>query len=350
MTHETLSTNAASQASDEEKPDSPYLPHSPIQEQHIDFLLEEEFACNQAFLHFFLKEARTNFIAPLNHPDHTAPLMPCETWSCKAVRSATTSVGETDVLIIYKPAQAHGLRVAILIEDKIRAGFQDDQPERYHIRGVEGQKSEQWDSFFTCLVAPQKYGTGNAGFDTRVSLETIRSFFSAKDHRTQFKAGVFERALKNFHATGVQKLDAAMTTFRAFYAHEAEQCFKPDEVEWDKPRDAWWDDNWFTFTQAEFPAGAKIVYKPKMGSVELCYANADASSLQELLAKCSDADGIAIKPMRKSAAFCTIVKPIDEFSKPEDVRHLVQESFIAVRKLLVFYAANKHLLRVKFGG
>lgn len=350
MTHQTLSTHTASRASDEERADSLSLPHSPIQEQHIDFLLEEEFTSNQAFLHFFLKEAGKNFIAPWNDSDHAARLVPSEARSCEAVRSATTRTGETDVLIIYEPAHAPGSQVAILIEDKIRAGFQKDQAKRYRERGEEGQQGKQWDSYFTCLVAPQKYGKDNAGFDTRVSLETIRSFFSADDHRTQFKAGVFERALKHFAATGVQKLDAAMTIFRAFYAHEAEQFLKPGEVEWDKPRDAWWDDNWFTFTQAEFPAGAKIFYKPKMGSVELCYANADASSLQELLTKCSDADGIAIKPMRKSAAFCMIVKPIHDFTKPEDVRHLVQESFIAVRKLLVFHAANKHLLRVKFGG
>ena len=350
MTHEPLSTLATSQASDDEMPDSNSLPHSPIQEEHIDFLLEEEFACNQAFLHFFLKEAGKNFIAPWNDPVHAARLVPCETWSCQAVRSVTTSAGETDVLIIYESAHATGSQVAILIEDKIRAGFQKDQAKRYRERGEEWQQGKRWNSFFTCLVAPQKYGKDNAGFDTRVTLETIRSFFSANDHRTQFKAGVFERALEHFDATGVQKLDAAMTTFRAFYADEAKQFFEPGEVEWDKPRDAWWDDNWFTFSQAEFPAGAKIFYKPKMGSVELCYANADASSLKELLTKCSDADGIAIKPMRKSAAFCTIVKPIDEFSKPEDVRHLVQESFIAVRKLLAFYAANMPLLRVKFGG
>lgn len=349
MTNEALSTLATSQTCEEESPDYASLPHSPIQEQHIDFLLEEEFACNQAFLHFFLEEARKNFVTPSNDPDYAAHLMPGETWSCKAVRSVNTSDGETDVLIVYKSAQAPGSQVAILIEDKIRAGFQDDQPERYRVRGQAGQNSGQWDSFFTCLVAPQKYGKGNAGFDTRVSLETILSFFSADDHRTQFKAGVFKRALKNSDAMGVQKLDAAMTAFRTFYAQEAEKFFQPGEVEWDKPRDAWWGDNWFNFHQAEFPAGAKIVYKPAMGSAELCYSNADATSLKELLATCSGADGITIKPMSKSAAFCTIVKPIQDFSKPEDVRDLVQQSFIGVRKLLVFYAANKHLLGVKFG-
>ena len=117
--------------------ESQILSHSPIQEQHIDFLLEEEFASNQAFLLFFLEEARKNMVAPWNGPDHNELLTPREPLGCMVVRSATTSAGETDVLVIYQSVQSTGSRVAILIEDKIRAGFQKDQAKRYQERGLE---------------------------------------------------------------------------------------------------------------------------------------------------------------------------------------------------------------------
>jgi hypothetical protein len=68
MTMELSETPATSQAPERETLAGQGLFHSPIQEQHIDFLLEEEFACNQAFLHFFLKEARKNILAPLECP------------------------------------------------------------------------------------------------------------------------------------------------------------------------------------------------------------------------------------------------------------------------------------------
>ncbi len=341
-------------ANKRESQDGHNISHSPIEERHIDFLLEEEFSCNPDFLHFFLKEARKNMLATWNVPGEADHLIPNETWKCTAVRSVTTTLGETDVLVIYQSADSKKHRVAILIEDKLRAGFQKDQAKRYRDRGTEEAKQEEfiklWDSFFTCLVAPQKYGNGNAGFDTRISLETIQSFFSAEDQRTKFKAAVLQRALNHFSAKGVQKIDDVMTKFRAFYAHEAEVFFALNEVEWDDARDAWWGDSWFTFRlREELSKGVTIVYKPEMGSVELTFPNTSVNVIDDLLAECSDSLGVIAKPMKKSAAFCVRVDLFHDFSNPEGVRPIILDSLAAVRKLLALYAANKALLNAKPG-
>lgn len=327
-------------------PKAQSLPTSPIQEQHIDFVLEEEFVCNEAFLKFFLEEARKNIVPPLDGVDHKLRLTPCESWNCEAVRSASTSAGETDVLTTYMSADLDNPRVAILIEDKIRAGFQKDQAQRYRERGQAGQAAGLWNTFLTCLVAPQKYSSHNAGFDTRVSLETILSFFSEGDHRSRFKAGVLERALTRFASTGVQVIDPVITTFRAFYAQEAEKVLRVQEIQWELARDAWYDDGWFYFRAPAFPKGLKIVYKAKMGSVELSYANQSATALQNIFAKCSGQDGITTRQTGKSAAFCTLIEPIADFTDPVAALLIIKQSLTSVLKLLSFYKVNKHLLDV----
>lgn len=77
------------------------LSHSPVQEHHIDFLLEEEFACNSAFLGFFVSEAIEHFNFSGEIPD-AGIIEPASCCDCTAIRSVTTDKGETDVLAIYR--------------------------------------------------------------------------------------------------------------------------------------------------------------------------------------------------------------------------------------------------------
>jgi hypothetical protein len=172
-------------------------------------------------------------------------------------------------------------------------GFQDHHPERYCRRGNSG-KNSYWDFFFNCLVSPEKYTTGYAyfdtrvsleklGFDTRVSLEKLGEFFSVEYNRSGFRAGVIKRALEHYAATGVQIINPAMTTFRAFYAHEAESFFAAGEIEWEKPRDAWWDDSWFRFKGGSMSAPLDIFHKAKQGTVELRLPYTNVASLKQVL-------------------------------------------------------------------
>jgi hypothetical protein len=80
----------------------------------------EEFSVNPDFLRFFLEQARLTVI------DKGRIGGFADEGDCIAVHSATTGTGETDLLVKYG-AQNGSLPTAILIEDKIRAGFQPDQ-------------------------------------------------------------------------------------------------------------------------------------------------------------------------------------------------------------------------------
>ena len=318
---------------------------SSIQEHHIDFLLEEEFACNPEFLSFFLDAAKKNLT---DTSGKSLLIQPHKEWNCTAARSVTTTDGETDVLVRYRSADEASPLVAILIEDKIRATFQDGQAERYQIRGIAGQKNRSWNSFWTCLVAPEKYVKDNAGFDTRVSIETLLSFFSARAGRHLFKARVLDRALSHFPLTGIQQEDETMTAFRAFYAARAKLFFSPGEVECEEPTTGWSDGQWFKFWGGCLPPGAEILYKAKKGSVELNCPGEVQASLARALRICLNAEGLFLEPIGKGAGLCLHVDSLHHFGNLSTAEGSVQQSFGAVRRLLEFCRSNSELVTAIF--
>jgi hypothetical protein len=89
---------------------------SPVEERHIDYILEEEFTLNPDFLRYFIEQARITAV------DEHRILGFANESDCFTLRSATTGKGETDVLVKYG-VQNGSLPNAILIEDKIRTGF-----------------------------------------------------------------------------------------------------------------------------------------------------------------------------------------------------------------------------------
>ncbi len=144
------------------------------------------------------KEAAAHFAL------HPHPLLP------RCARSVTTLEGESDVLVVY--VNAHNKSVAILIEDKIGAGFQPDQTARYRRRGEQGIEEHRWDHFWTCFVAPARYAKANTASDTRVNLQDLAAFFD----------GVASDApAAKTSVPGVKHQDAAMTEYRRQYSNLA---------------------------------------------------------------------------------------------------------------------------------
>ncbi len=319
------------------------LSSSPVQEHHIDFLLEEEFSCSSAFLDFFVEAAKAHFKPLSNGLENVRELQPCSEWNCQAVRSVTTDKGETDVLVIYNSDRVPS-RVAILIEDKIRAGLRPTQVERYRERGDEGLRTGQWSVYWTCLISPEKYAQDNLGFDTRIPLEKLATFFSGEDKRARFKYGVIQRALEHFAERGLQKEDETMTRFRADYAAEAACFFVEGELNWPKPRPAWWGDQWFNFKRGGIPAGAEIIHKAAAGFIDLVFTNTKVDALHRVLAKCAHPPEIIAQQTGNSASFRIIVKPISDFSNYDAAKATVTESFRRVRDLIAFYNSNKELI------
>ena len=330
------------------KPDMQISDHdklvSPVEERHIDYILEEEFAVNPDFLRFFLEQAR------LTAANEGRIVGSGDESDCIAVRSVTTGKGETDLLVKYG-AQNGSLPTAILIEDKIRADFQPDQPERYRQRGEEG-KDKDWSHYWTCLVAHSKYIVDTGDFDAVVTLQTLQKYFFAKksDERSGFRARILEQTIRKYEATGIQNIDRGMTRFRAMYAAECAKSLKPGQWEYDKARDAWWDDTWFSFHGAAWPRGVKIVHLARTGLMQLVLPFRDETSMQGMVEQCAawhpngSAPNIVVVPVGKAkAAFQIIVPKIADFSITAQPP-LFEEFFAALEFLASFYKRCSDLL------
>lgn len=317
---------------------------SPVQEQHIDFLLEEEFACNPHFLDFFVAEAAKGVTVDENRRKCRLPEPHLS--SCEVIRSVTSADGESDVLVIYQSKETPSRKVAILIEDKIKAGFQKDQAKRYRTRGAAG-RGKNWDEFWTCLIAPSKYGLGCVEFDTRISLEAIRDFFITRDQlRFTFKARVIEAALDAFTFSGLRVEDPTITEFRRFYAERAELFFSKsdNEIEWPLPRRAWWGDTWFRFRSGVLPKRTGIVHKCESGLVHLYFESIPVNILTKTLPHCVYSNAPSAVQTGKSASFEFRVLPIRDFTDPTKHEESLVQAFAAVENLVRFWRVNEHVI------
>jgi hypothetical protein len=303
-------------------------PAPKVREIHIDFLLEEEFTVNQSFLEHFIGAYK-------NHGG-----------SCRVVsveRSVADQFGEADVLVLYKQSEGDDNCTAILIEDKIGAGFQPGQPERYRERGEHGllQKSQKsWKEYWTCLVAPQSYITEEArdGFDAVITLEKIKEWMAPTDSaRHSFKARVIQDAIDKADRPGPQEIDEQVTQFRASYFCLLGTFFadRSQQVYMRPPKPSWKGEVWFRIKSSLLRNGAYIHHKAPNGFVDLTFPDTDGRRLNAagaLLEK-----GMTIEQTGKSSAIRLRVTAITQFDNFERERVSVEEAFASVERLLSFY-------------
>ena len=305
---------------------------SPVEERHIDYILEEEFCTNPELLSFFVETARRS---PSDAPRIRSQ---AEEHKCAAARSVTTDNGESDVLVTYQ--SENPLPVAILIEDKIRAGFQPTQPNRYRERGEAG-KGEGWSDYWTCLIAHRKYVSSPGDFDAIVTLQDLQAYFVARpDLRSQFRARTLAHAIQKYEVTGLQKKDETVTRFRSLYSEAFQATFPSDRL-WHQPaRDAWWGDTRFDCRGTNWPKGVLLRHQAEAGRIQLIFPMYDAdlfhSALQSHAAwqASSVPPSIEVVPVGKGkSAFQLRVPRIEDFSSVASF----EEFFTAIEYLSHFY-------------
>ena len=142
-------------------------PIAGICERDIDLLLYEEFVASPPFLEWFVRRVDAAAAVPL---------------SVMAVhRSRTDSTGESDLEVAY--VDSNGTVARILIENKVGAGFQPRQAERYQERKAAYLARCEAERVTTVLVAPTSYlgSSGNThGFEHSVTYEELRDWFAAE--------------------------------------------------------------------------------------------------------------------------------------------------------------------------
>lgn len=316
------------------------LGKSAVRERQIDFVLQEEFAANPAFIGHFLTLCGGKQAA---EKDKAIVL--------ESLASVRDKTGETDLLVSYRlVSDSAETRRVLLIENKVGAVFGARQAERYRERGESGVREHLWTHFETCLIAPQNYIGKQHGFNHGVSLEAILPFLEPESvARRNFKENVFRHAIEEQQRQGLKEEDPALTAFRLAY-FQAYQNFLASldqrtrslmlDIIPPKPRKAWWDDTWFEFRSPSFGRTVYITHKAQANVVDLTFRNTEAEKLRS---RVSIAPEMKIKQTGKSAAVRMPAPFIDCHSDLLLQSPQLQEAFLAVTKLTLFFKEHPEL-------
>ncbi len=157
-----------------------------VPERDMDVLFAEAFATDSAFLTFFLdnaRDAKTHKVSRLSFPEYKVD---------QVELSKKDRDGESDITVTITNGTT---RIGLLIEDKIDAPAQQEQHDRYIIRG-----GKQFDTFEVFIVCPQKYLESNQEaqkYPHYVSYESISEYFASKDDSISwFRHQQIEQAIR----------------------------------------------------------------------------------------------------------------------------------------------------------
>jgi hypothetical protein len=292
-----------------------------VRERDIDVLILEEFYASRDFRDWWLKKMRHrdaagHSVASLKHS------------------LSVPGVGESDVVLRVK---THDNVHAVLVEVKINAAPQKDQALRYIQRG-EGGVPHEWDTFATCLVAPEKYQELYHAewclYHRHVTLEELRDWFQGHGDnpeqaaRYEFKRRLLDEAiLKPVRQTTTLFPIPAVTAFWQHYGAVA----KGFHLEVNQaPRG-------LRGIRVPFPGqppGLQLVHHLTKGYVDLLLLG-KASELKRLAAQNADLlrGRIYLKSAHRSAAFRIDVPHLDVERDPQPQTPAIRRALEAAVEL-----------------
>lgn len=312
-----------------------YRLHIPgVSERDIDLLMLEEFLSTKAFGAWFIHQLFGD----------KAGVGEC----VGAVRSVTQSSGESDLEVEY--LSADGARTLLLIENKIGAGLQPQQAERYIDRGSDYVDRGRCRSFYTVIVAPDRYFASEdqtKGFHFRLNYESLRSWFEQADSlgdRRHYKISVLSSAIEK-GTLGYQPVtDAPVTQFWQDYWRLCVALAPSLEM---KAPDSKPARSGFISMRppALKPLGVDIVHKVKKGRVDLQlrqlgeHLNVVSSALAPVLE-----EDMLIERAAKSAAvriYLPKMSTLDPLSAQEAV---ARDGIAAAQRLMQWCLANREAI------
>ena len=240
--------------------------------------------------------------------------------------------GESDIVaVIRKESEIRGL----LIEDKINAGAQPDQYERYHIRGT-----DQFGSNYTVfLIAPQEDLASN--YEAQHKYEHCISYEKMRD--TCFKNDPYAYALLTRAVTKKAKPDSSLVSpektafWHAYFDYQQE--FAPDVPMLYTKRNHGYFSDWPHFKVSPPIKKLEIIHKPNYkgetyGTVELEFEGM-YHRMEQLKAATQNrlSPEMFWKRAGKSASLCIKVPMMDFSRNFDEYRDVMPEVLSAVRAL-----------------
>ncbi len=298
---------------------------SGVCERDIDLLLLEEFIASFEFLQWFIDQVTKSAVEVKRLLD--------------AQRSVTQSNGESDLEVLLQNANGH--QVCVLIENKINAGLQPQQAERYQQRGENYLAQEKCANFYTVIVAPERYfgsDTNLKGFAAKVTYEQIRAWFSNQDmgDRRRYKELLLESAIGK-GITGYQPItDPVVTDFWRQYWELARE-YAP-ELKMREPGAKPAGSNFIEFRQTGLPGDIVVVHKLPSGCVDLqfCGMAEQLSELKNRFGNNVDVD-MSFTKAKKSGCIRLYVPSINVARDFVQQKNSILQGVNAARRLLKLY-------------
>jgi len=301
-----------------------------VSERDIDLLLLEEFQASPSFQKWFVAQAIGSEIS----------IGAC----VEALRSVTHSTGESDLEVTF--ATADGVRTRIMIENKINAGLQPLQAQRYLSRGADYTARGLCATFHTIIVAPARYfGTleGHKGFGGRVTYEQILGWFDGAaqlGERRNYKVALLSSAIEKGTLGYQAEEDAATTNFWRSYWKLA--LTHGAELEMAEPRSKPSGSGFIHFRPPVLPRGVDIVHKFHFGYVDL-HLRGMGKRLNEVRGILDPffEKGMTLETAAKSAAIRIHVPKLNARMAMNQQEDAAIVGIAAAKRLLVWFKANQ---------
>lgn len=306
---------------------------SGVCERDIDLLLLEEFWSSSNFLQWFVSQV----VSP-NCIAHNL---------LEASRSVTQSNGESDLEISFQDSE--NCEISLLIENKVNASLQPQQAERYTIRGNIYLTQNKCSSFYTIIIAPDRYFNNELdlkGFDKKVSYEVIRDWFINNqdiENRKFYKVALLTAAIEK-GTYGYQLLaDAPVSDFWHKYWQLAEKIAPELKMEKPGPKPA--NAGFIYFRPSVLPRKPQrieIVHKTFRGNVDLQFGGM-GEKLDELKTQFKQftTSGMKFEKANKSGSIRLYVPPVNPAIDFEEQINEVQKGLEGAKLLLDVYMKSK---------
>lgn len=304
----------------------PLVSVSGVSERDIDLLLLEEFMASQDFVDWFLGAVGLAGSLELE----------------EATRSATDSIGESDLLLVFLDLE--GQRHGLLIENKISASFQPRQAARYKQRASLLRTNSGYASSMTVLVAPMQYLSktdDKKGFDEVVSYEQIVEWFEESDgtraaYKVYMLSSAIEKAVKGY----LPVEDAAVTRFWAEY-WKLSLTVAP-ELQMREPKGKPSSSSFVLFRPVGLPPGVVMVHKMTHGNLDIQFSSL-GHNLEELIDKYGQSleEGMYITRAGKSGVIRQRVTPVSPSGSFETQEEILNHVLVKAARMLGWFSQVK---------
>jgi len=290
-----------------------------IAERDVDMLLLEEFHVDGSFVEWFSNQVG------LSGADFEG-----------AWQGVTNGDGESDLVLRVR---SKGRRIGVLIENKIAAVEQPDQPVRYHIRAESHRKDGMFDDYAICICAPAAYlekvgaqvtELKRQSYQHRIRYEAIADWFAGNaGPRNMWRSKFLHAAIDQAHRPYMLVENIAVTRFHKDY-RDLLQSIDPS-IDMPEPGKKGSQSNWILMKGPDFPKGVHLSHKVDLCVVELGFDSHQRSELTAIRADWPE----GILPIQKgSTATLSLRVPwVDITKSVNSQRDLLLEVFAAVEKL-----------------